>query len=121
MKEKSTVKRRRAFRLGILAEYIAAALLLTKGYRILTLRYRTKSGEIDIVARKKDLIAFVEVKARRSKADAINAVGYETQRRIRAASELWLSKRSDFAQLSWRYDIVAVMPWQRPVHLPDAF
>ena len=55
-----------AFRTGISAESRAAAFLMAKGYRILAKRYRTPHGEIDIVARRRNLIAFVEVKARAS-------------------------------------------------------
>jgi hypothetical protein len=49
----------------IVSEYLAAAILMLKGYRIVALRYRTRLGEIDIIARKGDLAVFVEVKARR--------------------------------------------------------
>lgn len=52
-----------AFQTGISAESRAAAYLMAKGYRILAKRYRTPHGEIDIVARRRNLIAFVEVKA----------------------------------------------------------
>ncbi|MCF3640801.1 YraN family protein, partial [Rhizobium sp. TRM95111] len=45
-------RRRRAFRRGHVAEYVAALYLLCKGYRIVALRYRTKLGEIDLVARR---------------------------------------------------------------------
>lgn len=63
-----------AFRTGISAESRAAAYLMAKGYRILAKRYRTPYGEIDIVARRRNLIAFVEVKARASLDDAAFAV-----------------------------------------------
>lgn len=49
-----------AFHTGISAESRAAAYLMAKGYRILAKRYRTPHGEIDIVARRRNLIAFVE-------------------------------------------------------------
>jgi putative endonuclease len=114
-------RRRRAERRGHLSEYLAALYLLLKGYRILAIRYRTKLGEIDIVARKRTLVVFVEVKARLREGDAIDAVGYDTQRRIRAASEIWLTRRRDAHLLSCRYDIVAVMPARVPRHFPDAF
>lgn len=114
-------KRLKALRRGSLAEYRAALSLLMKGYRIVAFRYRTKLGEIDIIARKGNLIACVEVKARRSLDDSVFAVSNFSQQRIRAASDLWLAKQPDFARLSIRYDIVSVMPWRWPVHLPDAF
>lgn len=117
----ATLSRRKALRRGRASEYIAALFLMLKGYRILALRYRTKLGEIDIVARKGDLAVFVEVKARRSEAGAIDAVSYEAQRRIRAASDLWLARQKDHARLSQRYDIVAIMPGRLPRHFRDAF
>jgi putative endonuclease len=114
-------KRLKALRRGSLAEYRAALSLLMKGYRIVAFRYRTKLGEIDIIARKGNLIACVEVKARRSLNDSVYAVSDLSQRRIRAASDLWLAKQPDFVLLSVRYDIISVVAWRWPIHLLDAF
>jgi putative endonuclease len=111
----------KAYRRGWLAEYWAALYLLMKGYRILAMRYRARSGEIDIIARKKDLIAFVEVKARKNERDALSAVGARTRHRIHAASRIWLSKQEDASQLSWRYDIIAIRPLRIPLHFKGAF
>lgn len=111
----------RAERRGRFAEYRAALCLMLKGYRIVAMRYRTKLGEIDIIARQGDLIACVEVKARRSADDGVFAVTATAQRRIRAASDLWLGRQPDFARLSVRYDIITVTPWGWPRHLADAF
>lgn len=113
--------RRRALRRGHLSEYLAAAYLMLKGYRIVALRYRTRLGEIDIIARKRNLAVFVEVKARRDHMSAIDAVSYTAQNRIKAASDIWLSRQRDYALLSQRYDIVAVVPGRLPRHFPDAF
>ena len=52
------------FQLGISAESRAAALLIAKGFRILARRWKSPVGEIDIVARRRQLLVFVEVKAR---------------------------------------------------------
>ncbi len=114
-------RKRRSERKGRRAELLAALALMLKGYRIVTLRYRTPVGEIDIVARKRDLIAFVEVKARRDLASGVNAVSYRAQRRIASAAELFISRQRDSARLSWRHDVVVVSPWTWPVHLEDAF
>jgi putative endonuclease len=121
MAQRTLRDRRKAFMRGHISEYVAAALLLFKGYRIVAMRYKTKSGEIDIIARKGDLIAFVEVKARRATMDAILAVDPGTQKRIRNASLSWLAKQKDAARLSLRYDIVAVRSWGRSTHFIDAF
>ncbi|CAN7536430.1 MULTISPECIES: YraN family protein [Ensifer] len=110
-----------AQRRGRFAEYRAALCLIVKGYRIVAMRHRTKLGEIDIIARRGDLIACVEVKARRSADDGVFAVTGTAQHRIRAASDLWLARQPDFARLSVRYDIITVTPWRWPRHLPDAF
>lgn len=113
--------RRKAERRGHGAERLAAFALRLKGYRIVSRRYRTRLGEVDLIARKGDLVAFVEVKARGSEGGAVDAVGFAAQRRIQAAGDLWLSRQPDAARLSLRYDIVAVLPWRWPVHFPDAF
>jgi putative endonuclease len=117
----ATLRRRKALRRGSAAEYIAAIFLMLKGYRILALRHRTKLGEIDIIARKGDLAIFVEVKARADETGAVDAVSYASQKRIRAASDLWLARQRDYARLSQRYDIVAIVPGKLPRHFPDAF
>ncbi|CDM56072.1 MULTISPECIES: YraN family protein [Rhizobium] len=103
------------------SEYLAALHLMLKGCRIVALRYRTKLGEIDIVARKRNLAIFVEVKAGREEMSAIDAVPPTAQNRIRAASDLWLARQRDYAVLSKRYDIVAILPGRLPRHLPNAF
>jgi putative endonuclease len=63
-----------AFRTGLSAETRAAAYLMATGYRILAKRFRTPYGEIDIVAKRRNLVAFVEVKARATLDDAAFAV-----------------------------------------------
>ena len=100
---------------------LAALSLMLKDYRIAAMRYKTPEGEIDIVARKRDLVAFVEVKARRDLAEGVDAVSYPAQRRIAATGELFISRQKDSARLSWRCDIVVISPWRWPVHLEDAF
>ncbi|MET0747126.1 MAG: YraN family protein, partial [Rhizobium sp.] len=98
------LQRRKAWRRGHVSEYLAALYLACKGYRILAIRHKTPLGEIDIVARKGDLAVFVEVKARRDAQAAVDAVSFTAQRRIRAASDLWLAQQPDFSSLSQRYD-----------------
>lgn len=114
-------KRAAAERLGKRAEWFAAFALVVKGYRIIARRYKTKAGEIDLIARKGELIAMVEVKARPSVQEAVDAVTYASQRRINNAADLWHAKQADATQLSIRFDIVAVCPRKWPVHLKDAF
>jgi putative endonuclease len=114
-------QRRRALRRGSFSEYLAALSLILRGHRILAMRYRVKSGEIDIIAKKGDLVSFIEVKARRTAEESVFAVSGLTQTRIRNASLYWLKTRHDAGQLSLSYDIVAVRPWRWPEHFRDAF
>lgn len=113
--------RRRAERRGRSAELRAALALMLKGYRILAWRYRAPFGEVDLIARRGDTIAFVEVKARSDVRAGVDAVPFAAQRRIAAAGEHFLARQADIARLSWRNDVVVVRPWRWPVHFTDAF
>jgi putative endonuclease len=110
-----------AFRTGLSAESRAAALLMAKGYRILAKRYRTPYGEIDLVVRKRQLVAFVEVKARASLDDAAYAVTPRQQGRIIAAAQAWLVAHPEHAEFELRFDAMLIAPRHLPRHLLAAF
>jgi putative endonuclease len=110
-----------AFATGLSAESRAAVLLLAKGYRILARRFRTPHGEIDIVARKRNLIAFIEVKARASLDDAAYAVTPRQQARIADAAQGWLMAHPEHAEFDMRFDVVLIAPRHLPRHLLAAF
>ncbi len=110
-----------AFRTGLSAEARAAALLIAKGYRILARRFRTPHGEIDIIARKRSLVAFVEVKARSSLDEAAYAVTPRQQQRIIDAAQAWLAAHPDHAEFELRFDAILVAPRSLPRHLIAAF
>lgn len=109
-------QRRRAYRRGQRAEWLAAALMICKGFRIVARRYRTPVGEVDLIARRKDLVVFVEVKARASAKMALDDISFESQRRIEATAYWWLGRQSGGSRLSWRIDVIAVLPWRLPRH-----
>ncbi len=75
---------------GRRAEIISAWLLRLKGYRILAQRFKTPVGEIDLIAKRASIIAFVEVKARPSAAAAMESVSARQRRRIARAALLFL-------------------------------
>jgi putative endonuclease len=75
-----------AFRLGLSAESRAAMLLIAKGHRIAARRWKTPVGEIDIVARRRRDLVFVEVKARENLDDAAEAVTERAKQLIIAAA-----------------------------------
>jgi putative endonuclease len=110
-----------AFRLGLSAESRAAFFLIAKAYRILARRWKTPFGEIDIVARRRNDLVFVEVKARESFDDAAHAVTERTQQRIIAAAELWLAHRPADAQCTIRFDVILIAPGSMPRHIVNAF
>ena len=110
-----------AFRTGLSAESRAAAFLMAKGYRILARRFRTPYGEIDIVARRRNLVAFIEVKARGSLDDAAYAVTPRQQARIVAAAQAWLMAYPEHAEFELRFDAMLIAPRRLPRHLLAAF
>jgi putative endonuclease len=114
-------ERQAAFRVGISAESRAAAFLIAKGFRILARRWRSPVGEIDIVARRRSLLVFVEVKARNSLDDAAEALLIRQRRRIAAAAEVWLAANPDDAIRDFRFDAILVAPGKLPRHIPAAF
>ena len=113
--------RRKAYRKGIWAERLAALSLMLNGYGIVARRYKTPVGEIDLVARKKDLILFVEVKARVTETIALESVTRTAQQRIEAAANWWISQQDDAGNLNWRFDVIAVVPKKWPIHFKDVW
>lgn len=113
--------RQKAYLRGHRGEWMAALALMLKGYRIVARRWKTKLGEVDLIARRGDLVLVVEVKCRPTLLEAMDAIGYQSQRRIEAAADLWLMRQPDFAKLSVRFDMVAVLPRRWPVHVENIF
>ena len=114
-------RRQQALKRGGAGEWRAALALMLKGWRVVARRYRTPLGEIDIVARRGDLVAIVEAKARPTVEDAMDAVGYQAQKRIERAADLWLATQPDYARLSLRFDLIAVLPRRWPIHIENAW
>ena len=121
LKKSASPARVAAFRTGISAETRAAAFLMAKGYRILAKRFRTPYGEIDLVARRRNLLAFIEVKARASLDEAACAVTPRQQARIIAAAQAWLMAHPEHADFEMRFDAMLIAPRHLPRHLLAAF
>ncbi len=109
-----------AYQFGIWAEYCVILILWIKGFRIIARRYKTKVGEIDIVASKKNIVAFIEVKARKD-THAKEVVSKTQQARICRAAMLFIAKKKKFANLNKRFDLVIVVPWSWPRYIPNAW
>jgi putative endonuclease len=113
-------KRRAAETWGRTAEWIAAFYLMAKGYRILGQRLRTPFGEVDLAAWKGGVLVIVEVKARKSIAAALNAVGLHQQQRIVRAAQV-LAGRWRLAQAPIRLDIIVIGARFWPHHVRNAW
>ena len=86
----------------------AARFLRKKGYKLLGMNYRTRMGEVDIIAQKGGFLAFVEVKTRSDAAhgEAREFVTARKQERVRLAAESWLAANE--TELQPRFDVVEV-------------
>lgn len=113
-------ERRRRHHSGLRAETIVAALYLATGHRILGRRFKTPVGEIDLIAIRKNRVAFIEVKRRPSVADAEDAITLTMRRRVRRAADLWLARNPQYQNHDVGFDLVFVVPWRFPIIMRDA-
>ena len=114
-------KRRRAWRFGRRAESLAAWWLRLKGYRILARDFRVPVGEINLIARRGTILAFVEVKARKTAEAAPDALQPRQQRRIARAAGAFLQQRPALASQRLRFDVIWIVPGRLPCHISDAW
>ena len=85
------------------------------------MRYKTPHGEVDIIARRRSIIAFIEVKARSSYDSAKLSITPRQRKRIAYGASLFLKRRKRLSHLTPRYDIVAIMPRKWPKHVIAAW
>jgi putative endonuclease len=117
----TTETRRKAYRSGRSAEWLAAWWLRLKGYRIVAAGFKTPVGEIDLIARRGRTLVFVEVKVRPSKGQAADAITARQQARIARAAGWFLSARPDFAAFTCRFDAVLMVSRHLPTHVVGAW
>ena len=120
MSTRSAAIRRAADAAGRRGERIAAWWLKLKGWEILDRRVRTKAGEVDLVARKDALVAFVEVKTRATVAELDLAIDERRLARVAAAAEV-LMERYATAGEDIRVDVILLAPGARPRHIENAW
>ncbi len=106
---------------GRRAEWVATLMLLAKGYRVLERNYVVRGGEIDLVARRRDTVIFVEVKARPTLEEALTAISAAKHRRITRAARVWLARNPWAATFVLRGDAVFMAPGHWPRHITNAF
>jgi len=112
--------RRAAEASGRRGERIAAWWLRLKGWRILDKRVRTPAGEVDLVARKGNLIAFVEVKMRATSAELDFAIDERRLARVAAAAEVLMPRYAGPGD-DIRVDVILLAPGTRPRHIENAW
>lgn len=104
---------------GYFGELIATLWLFCKGYRILARRFKTPYGEIDIIAKKRNIVVFVEVKARNSMDKCFIAITPKQLHRIQNASEIFMSIKKQFANCDRRYDVILIANASLPMHIEN--
>jgi putative endonuclease len=111
--------------LGRQGEELAVRYLERRGYAILARNYRTPLGELDLIARDRRHLLFIEVKTRRSAAFGVpaEAVGIRKQRQILRAAQ-WYLATARHPDLQPRFDVIAIIAGAGEptvTHIPDAF
>ena len=112
--------RRRAEAAGRRGERLAGWWLRLKGWRILDRRVRTPAGEVDLVARRGSLIAFVEVKTRATAAELDWAIDQRRLARVAAAAEVLMPRYAASGD-DIRVDVILIAPGVRPRHIENAW
>lgn len=110
-----------ARRSGRGAEVVAALWLMAKGWRILGFRLRTPQGEIDLLALRGRVLAVIEVKRRRTLAEALEAVSPAQRERLTRAAEGLVKGRKGLQNREVRLDLFALAPGARPRHIENAW
>jgi putative endonuclease len=117
----AVLRRQRAQRRGRVAEWLCIWHLRLRGWRVLARGWRCPAGEIDILARRGNVLAVIEVKSRGEIAAAAAALAPRQRRRIARAAEAFLLRRSDLAGLDLRFDLMLVSPRHLPRHWRGAW
>ena len=103
-----------SYQKGIFSELVACAYLMLHGFRIVRRRYTTGRytgrAEIDIIARRGNLIVFVEVKKRKSIDAGFNAITWAQTKRLRAAAETYLLQKRWMGDA--RFDVIIIHGWK---------
>jgi putative endonuclease len=106
---------------GTAAEDRCAAALIAEGWRVLARRARTQAGELDLVAERDGLLAFIEVKARGTLAGAALALRPRQRQRLLAGAEAWLAINPGHGAAGIRFDVMLVDPAGQVRRVVDAF
>ena len=115
------LSRRAAFLRGRRAERLAAWWLRLHGYRILATGWQSRLGEIDLIAARGDLVAFVEVKRRDDLEVGLRAISLRQRERIARAARLYMQEHPELEGRSFRFDALVLSPRRMPRYVVDAW
>ncbi len=118
--QRSTPQRREADQRGREGEAEAALWLAQQGWRIVAERVKTKAGEIDLIARRPGLVAFVEVKWRARSSALADAIDERRLARVAAAAEI-VAQDYATAGEDIRIDVILLAPGHPPTHIENAW
>ena len=110
---------------GRIAEFFAVIVLLCSGHRILARRWRCHAGEVDIIAKRRNLLLFIEVKYRR-RMDHWHGISPRQKQRITRAAQTFAANHRISRKFEWRFDVILIQTdvrawphmWQ---HIKDAW
>lgn len=109
------------YQFGNYSEKLARIFLILKGYKILTHNYKSKFGEIDVIALKSQTIVFIEVKARK-KDELIETILRKKQlNRIKNAAEYFIAQNPEYQNFDIRFDFILFRESNIPEHHQNYF
>jgi len=110
-----------SYQKGLLAEFFAKLYFIFKAYRILEHRFKTPYGEIDLIVKRGKTLIFVEVKLRKTLAEAAESVNKHNQYRIIRTAELYLQQYPEYNDCEMRFDVFAMALYSFPKHIKNAW
>lgn len=118
---KQSSHKKKTYDLGVAGEKYAALYLQAKGYRILEKRFKTRYGEIDIIAEKKNTLAIIEVKSSKQIESALYSITPQMQKRIENATLEYLRQNPDKSDMNISFDFLGFQSPIKIIHLDNAW
>ena len=100
---------------------LAICLLTVKFYRVIERRYKTKAGEIDIIAIRGKTLVFIEVKRRNNRSELFESITPKQKHRIYNAAEIFIGKNPIYSNHKKRFDAILIQTESFPVHIKNAW
>lgn len=125
MTSKTTKHKKQAQKRGLAGEWRCKLALILTGWSILHHSYSSRTGsgagEIDLIARRGHVLAFIEVKTKPNLTKGLDAVSADQQARITRGAERYIAQHLDLTALDMRFDLMIVRPWRWPIHITDVW